>query len=295
MGGPLQLPGTLLTASRPANVVRFCIAPPKANRDPKRPTLLRVRPMIASAVAQIEHVAKLSETILAEALQRVPPPPPQVKSSPEPRPDVPGPLVKLSAASRVSRTVAPEDLVARLAGVPSAPLPQVNIDPPATSAPDWAASPPPNRPSIDENAAAAPNAASTGVAPVSAARAGNGGAGSGGAATGTGGAMGRGSPGQGGALDGMPSGVASNPLPPYPPEALARGVQGRVLLRVWILDDGSVRDVKLYQSSGDESLDRSALSTVRDRWRFVPGSRAGFAVPCEVILPIRFRAAGRAS
>ena len=138
---------------------------------------------------------------------------------------------------------------------------------------------------------------SSGAAPASAARVGDGlaGAGAGAAATGTGGAVGRGTPGQGGALDGVPSGLVSNPLPPYPPEALARGVEGRVLLRVWILEDGSVQDVKVHQSSGDESLDRSALSTVRDRWRFVPGRRGGFAVPCEVILPIRFRTAGRAS
>jgi protein TonB len=72
-------------------------------------------------------------------------------------------------------------------------------------------------------------------------------------------------------------------------------VEGRVLLRVWILDDGGVQDVKVYRSSGDESLDRSALSTVRDRWRFAPGRRGGFAVPCEVILPIRFRSVGQAS
>lgn len=97
-----------------------------------------------------------------------------------------------------------------------------------------------------------------------------------------------GSPGNG-RLDAMPSPSISNPLPAYPPEALARGVEGLVLLRVWIRDDGSVEKVKLHTSSGDASLDQSALSTVRERWLFQPARQDGFAVPCEVLVPIRFR------
>jgi protein TonB len=93
----------------------------------------------------------------------------------------------------------------------------------------------------------------------------------------------------GGRLDQIPSAAPRNPTPPYPPDALARGIEGRVLLRVWIRDDGTVEDVKIHQSSGDESLDQSALSTVRDRWRFVPARRNGVDVSCQALLPIRFR------
>ena len=59
--------------------------------------------------------------------------------------------------------------------------------------------------------------------------------------------------------------------------------------RVWIRDDGTVEDVKIHESSGDASLDESALSTVRDRWRFVPARKNGVSVSCQALLPIRFR------
>ena len=69
----------------------------------------------------------------------------------------------------------------------------------------------------------------------------------------------------------MPSPVASNPVPPYPADALARGIEGLVLLRVRIGADGSVEEAAIDQSSGTPSLDESALSTVRRQWRFRAG------------------------
>ena len=96
----------------------------------------------------------------------------------------------------------------------------------------------------------------------------------------------------GGAYGEMPSALASNPTPSYPPDALARGVEGRVLLRVWIRDDGTVQNVKVHQSSGDKSLDESALLTVREKWQFTPAQENGISVPCEALLPIRFTLRG---
>jgi protein TonB len=92
----------------------------------------------------------------------------------------------------------------------------------------------------------------------------------------------------GGRADQAPSAVASNPVPPYPPDALARGIEGLVLLRVRIGADGSVEEAAIEQSSGTPSLDESALSTVRHRWRFEPATRCGAAVSYEALLPIRF-------
>jgi protein TonB len=98
---------------------------------------------------------------------------------------------------------------------------------------------------------------------------------------------GHGGPGAG-RLDGLPSGLISNPAPWYPPDLLARGVEGTVDLRVWIGEDGSVQAVKIHVSSGQPTMDQSALETVRDQWRFVPGKQNGIDVPCEVFLAIRF-------
>jgi protein TonB len=92
----------------------------------------------------------------------------------------------------------------------------------------------------------------------------------------------------GGRADHAPSPVASNPVPPYPADALARGVEGLVLLRVRIGADGSVEEAAIDQSSGTPSLDESALSTVRHRWHFEPATRCGAAVSYEALLPIRF-------
>ena len=76
------------------------------------------------------------------------------------------------------------------------------------------------------------------------------------------GAAGTGAGGRGaGRLNGLPSGLFSNPLPQYPPELLARGVEGLVLLHVWIGEDGSVQAVKVYASSGQPAMDDSALRT----------------------------------
>ena len=95
--------------------------------------------------------------------------------------------------------------------------------------------------------------------------------------------------GGGGGSDGLPTGAGGNVLPPYPPEALARGIEGVVTLRVVIDEEGAVQSAKLETSSGDAALDQSALATVRDRWHFRPARRYGIPVECEVLVPIRFR------
>ncbi len=59
-------------------------------------------------------------------------------------------------------------------------------------------------------------------------------------------------------------------------------------LHVLVAADGTVERVELAQSSGFDSLDRSAFETVRTRWRFVPARRDGAAVESWVLVPIRF-------
>ena len=61
-------------------------------------------------------------------------------------------------------------------------------------------------------------------------------------------------------------------------------------LRVVVEADGGVQSAIVDTSSGDASLDQSALTTVRDRWHFEPAFRSGLPVECEVLVPIRFRA-----
>jgi protein TonB len=97
--------------------------------------------------------------------------------------------------------------------------------------------------------------------------------------------------GSGGSV-GWPTASGANVRPTYPAEALARGIEGVVMLRVVVGENGAVRSVKVETSSGDASLDQSALTTVHDRWHFEPGLLDGTPIECEVRVPIRFRMHG---
>ena len=115
--------------------------------------------------------------------------------------------------------------------------------------------------------------------------------------TGTGRGGGRGGSGGGGSGGGGPGGggpgaasarYAENPKPLYPQEARNKGYQGRVLLQVEVLPNGRVGEVEVKESSGYETLDESALITVK-KWRFIPATKGGVPCPCWVNVPITFQ------
>jgi protein TonB len=68
-------------------------------------------------------------------------------------------------------------------------------------------------------------------------------------------------------------------------------MEGLVLLDVLVAADGRPAEVRLAQSSGFAPLDDAAVSTVRQRWRFLPARRGGAPVESRVTVPIRFRIA----
>lgn len=78
-----------------------------------------------------------------------------------------------------------------------------------------------------------------------------------------------------------------NPKPEYPALAKRRQWEGRVLLKVRVLANGSVAAVSVETSSGHELLDEAALEAVR-QWHFVPAKRGGQAVDSWVNVPINF-------
>ena len=84
-------------------------------------------------------------------------------------------------------------------------------------------------------------------------------------------------------------GYGVNPLPPYPMAARQLGLEGEVLLRVFVATDGRPTNVVILKSSGHPMLDESAAQTVRTRWRFIPATRNGVPVDDTVQVPIRFR------
>lgn len=66
------------------------------------------------------------------------------------------------------------------------------------------------------------------------------------------------------------------------------GETGRVVVRVLIGVDGRAQDARIERSSGFERLDRVALETARERWRYVPGTRGGVPEAMWFNVPINF-------
>lgn len=68
-----------------------------------------------------------------------------------------------------------------------------------------------------------------------------------------------------------------NVPPAYPLAARRRREEGTVRLDLLVEADGTVSQVRLRQSSGSATLDRSVMQTVR-HWRFVPARQDGQAI-----------------
>ena len=79
----------------------------------------------------------------------------------------------------------------------------------------------------------------------------------------------------------------NNPAPTYPPLSRRMREEGRVLLDVHIMPDGSVAEVRLRESSGFGRLDDSAIAAV-ERWRYVPATRGGKPIAFWYVQPIIF-------
>ncbi len=86
--------------------------------------------------------------------------------------------------------------------------------------------------------------------------------------------------------------VAINPVTPmaYPPALLEQGIEGRVLLRLFVDAQGKLLpdSTRLAESSGYPALDSAALSGAREL-RFSPALRNGRAVSAPFLQPVHFR------
>jgi TonB family protein len=78
------------------------------------------------------------------------------------------------------------------------------------------------------------------------------------------------------------------PRPEYPDNARRQGREGRVLLRVFVDDQGETRAVEVSRSSGTDALDNAATSAIK-RWRFYPARSGDRPIESWVNVPIDFR------
>ena len=75
----------------------------------------------------------------------------------------------------------------------------------------------------------------------------------------------------------------------YPVIAQENGIQGRVICQFTVNRDGSVVDVRVVRSSGDDSLDKEAIRVINTMPKWTPGKQRGKAVRVNYTLPVTFR------
>lgn len=71
------------------------------------------------------------------------------------------------------------------------------------------------------------------------------------------------------------------------PELRIVAAEGRVVLRILVLVDGSVARVEVAVSSGSSVLDETAVAAARN-WKFAPATRDGQPIESWVMIPVRF-------
>ena len=82
--------------------------------------------------------------------------------------------------------------------------------------------------------------------------------------------------------------LVSYTSPKYPPSIRNLEIEGDVYVKILVAADGKVKNVTLYKSSGNETLDSVAIKEVY-QWRFRAAKDSyGNSMACNVILPVKF-------
>jgi len=79
-----------------------------------------------------------------------------------------------------------------------------------------------------------------------------------------------------------------SPKPRYPDLARRAGIEGQTVVKALVDIDGSVMDVQVLKSSGNQMLDEAALGAAR-QWKFSPAKQRDKFVRVYVSIPINFR------
>jgi protein TonB len=79
-----------------------------------------------------------------------------------------------------------------------------------------------------------------------------------------------------------------NPIPKYPELAKQAGIEGTTVIKMLVDIDGSVMEVKILKSSGNQMLDQSALAAAKNS-KFTPAKQRDKFVRVWVSRPFRFK------
>ena len=75
----------------------------------------------------------------------------------------------------------------------------------------------------------------------------------------------------------------------YPAIAQENGIQGRAICQFTVEKDGSISDIQIVRSAGDETLDKEAKRVIKSMPKWSPGKQRGKAVRVSYTIPINFR------
>ncbi|MBS3742154.1 MAG: energy transducer TonB [Candidatus Cloacimonetes bacterium] len=89
--------------------------------------------------------------------------------------------------------------------------------------------------------------------------------------------------------DSEPIPLPGNPKPKYTDFARQSGLEGTVILRAEVFEDGTVGAVEIVKSlqSGEGGLDQQAIKAVK-QWKFIPAKNQGKPVAVWVTFPVTF-------
>jgi protein TonB len=76
--------------------------------------------------------------------------------------------------------------------------------------------------------------------------------------------------------------------PRYPDLARRAGIEGQTVVKALVDIDGSIMDVQILKSSGNQMLDEAALAAARN-WKFSPAKQRDKYVRVYVSIPINFK------
>jgi protein TonB len=76
-------------------------------------------------------------------------------------------------------------------------------------------------------------------------------------------------------------------IPRYPDSARRQGIDGTVLVKALVTEQGRVAEVAVERSAGHPDLDQAAVEAV-SRWRFEPARRGRQPLAVWVLIPVQF-------
>jgi periplasmic protein TonB len=92
--------------------------------------------------------------------------------------------------------------------------------------------------------------------------------------------------GEGGSFTSLPTG-GYQVKPRYPDSARRQGIEGTVVVKAYVTEQGRVEQAQVEQSAGHPDLDQAAVEAV-GRWRFEPARRGRQPMAMWVSVPVKF-------